>query len=123
MGIVRLTQDQLLGIWIDEAILLSTLPEYWSALEREGITGALDLVDLTHPYRHGESPESLEDQRRRTSYFGALCARAGEADTTSYRQGLEGVMTRLATDAQIRLLRVLDEHIGAHDRHHARHAG
>jgi hypothetical protein len=30
--------------WIDEAILIVTLPKSWEALEEEGITGALDLA-------------------------------------------------------------------------------
>jgi hypothetical protein len=30
--------------WIDEAILITTLPDYWIALEKEGITGAIDLA-------------------------------------------------------------------------------
>ena len=31
-------------IWIDEAILIITLPRSWEALEEEGITGAIDLA-------------------------------------------------------------------------------
>ncbi|MCE9596115.1 MAG: helix-hairpin-helix domain-containing protein [Planctomycetes bacterium] len=30
--------------WIDEAILIVTLPEHWQALEKFGITGAIDLA-------------------------------------------------------------------------------
>jgi hypothetical protein len=30
--------------WIDEAILMDTLPKYWEVLEEEGITGAMDLA-------------------------------------------------------------------------------
>lgn len=30
--------------WIDEAILIVTLPKHWEALEEEGITGAIDLA-------------------------------------------------------------------------------
>lgn len=30
--------------WIDEAILITTLPDHWSTLEKEGITGAMDLA-------------------------------------------------------------------------------
>lgn len=30
--------------WIDEAILMVTLPRHWQALEEEGITGAIDLA-------------------------------------------------------------------------------
>jgi len=30
--------------WIDEAILIVTLPRSWEALEEEGITGAIDLA-------------------------------------------------------------------------------
>jgi hypothetical protein len=30
--------------WIDEAILIVTLPRSWQALEEEGITGAIDLA-------------------------------------------------------------------------------
>lgn len=34
---------QILG-WMDEAILITTLPRSWEALEEEGITGAIDLA-------------------------------------------------------------------------------
>jgi hypothetical protein len=30
--------------WIDEAILVVTLPRSWQALEEEGVTGAIDLA-------------------------------------------------------------------------------
>ncbi|MCC6409799.1 MAG: hypothetical protein IT453_21780 [Planctomycetes bacterium] len=34
---------QVLG-WIDEAILIVTMPEHWQAIEKQGITGAIDLA-------------------------------------------------------------------------------
>ncbi|MCK6447501.1 MAG: hypothetical protein L6Q99_14010 [Planctomycetes bacterium] len=34
---------QVLG-WIDEAILIVTMPEHWQALEKLGVTGAIDLA-------------------------------------------------------------------------------
>lgn len=42
--------------WIDEAILIVTLPRSWQALEEEGISGAIDLAWYTY-----EMPESAAD--------------------------------------------------------------
>lgn len=39
--------------WIDEAILIVTLPRSWEALEEEGITGAIDLAWYSYQI-HGE---------------------------------------------------------------------
>jgi hypothetical protein len=33
--------------WIDESILIMTLPQHWEALEKEGITGAIDLACIS----------------------------------------------------------------------------
>jgi len=44
--LVRNTSFDLIQIlsWIDEALLIVTLPRYWEALEERGITGAIDLA-------------------------------------------------------------------------------
>jgi hypothetical protein len=76
--------------WIDEAILITVLPEQWQALEKEGFTGAIDLVSLG-------KPELLPDQLK------PLSARLKFDDVSI----LVGVVRRLCNDAQLKLVHVL----------------
>jgi hypothetical protein len=73
--------------WIDEAILISVLPEHWAALEREGFTGAIDLAWLK------SSPQALAALADRTKFDDVAI--------------LSGVIDRLSGDAQLRLIWVL----------------
>ncbi|PYP85649.1 MAG: hypothetical protein DMF61_16080 [Blastocatellia bacterium AA13] len=58
---------QILG-WIDEAILLVTLPKGWEALEDHGITGAIDLAwynnqldTVAQPFTDAGLPQEIKD--------------------------------------------------------------
>jgi len=72
--------------WIDEALLIATVPENWEDLEKAGITGALDLA------WYQEHQDSI----------GAL-ATAVKLDAAL----LQGIVTRLSQDAQVEDLRQL----------------
>jgi len=66
--------------WIDEALLISTVPNHWEALEKVGVTGAMDLA-----WYHGK-----------TASITAL------ADEIKMPQPLlTDVIARLAQDAQV----------------------
>jgi hypothetical protein len=82
--------------WIDEAILIATLPDHWQALEKDGFTGAIDLVWL-----HA-TPEGPEGQD-----FAKLAARLKLDDVSI----LVGVVKRLHGDPQLRLIWVLYQYI------------
>lgn len=73
--------------WIDEAILISVLPEQWQALEKEGFTGANDLAGLT------PANTDLKSLSKRAKF-----------DNVSI---LAGIVDRLTRDAQRRLIYVL----------------
>jgi hypothetical protein len=45
--------------WIDEAILMVTLPRGWQALEEEGVTGAIDLATYYNQVYNVETQEPL----------------------------------------------------------------
>ena len=50
--------------WIDEAILIVSLPRSWQALEEEGITGAMDLANHgAYLYVPGADPTKAEAER------------------------------------------------------------
>ncbi len=70
--------------WMDEALLMLTLPESWKAFEKEGITGAVDLA-----WYHDAKPPELA----------ALAAR-----TKTDPAGLQEAVDRLVQDAQVRLV-------------------
>lgn len=79
--------------WIDEAILISVLPEHWRALEKEGFTGAIDVAWLKPTEKGDREPVDLQ----------ALSDRAKFDDVSIFR----GVIERLSSDAQQRLIWVL----------------
>lgn len=72
--------------WIDEALLIATLPEHWELLEKVGVTGALDLSWY----------ESHQD---------AIPALAQKIELSP--QLLGNVIERLSQDAQVRDLQLL----------------
>lgn len=76
--------------WIDEAILMSVVPDHWQALEKAGFTGAIDVAWLQ---RQGIEPNDLEDLAQRAKFDSAAI--------------LRGVIARLSSDAQLRLVWVL----------------
>jgi hypothetical protein len=75
--------------WIDEAILIAVLPEQWQALEKEGFTGAIDLAWLGKT----ATPDELKQLSDRLKF-----------DDVSI---LSGVVRRLDSDAQLKLVWVL----------------
>lgn len=76
--------------WIDEAILISMVPDHWQALEKAGFTGAIDVAWLD---RQGIKQDVLADLAQRTKFDSAAI--------------LGGIIMRLSTDAQLRLVWVL----------------
>jgi hypothetical protein len=78
--------------WIDEAILISVLPDHWQALEKAGFTGAIDVVWLKPPTSAVNDPQIV------------LLSQLLKFDSPAI---LAGVIERLATDAQLRLVLVL----------------
>jgi hypothetical protein len=79
--------------WIDEALLIAVLPEQWQAIEREGFTGAIDLVWLL--------------QNSKPDDFERLSKRLKLEDSSILR----GVIERLCEDAQLQLVWVLYQSI------------
>lgn len=79
--------------WIDEAILIATLPAHWQALEGDGFTGAIDLAWLRDTHKECD----LEK----------LAARLKIDDVSI----LVGVVNRLYADPQLRLIWVLYQYI------------
>jgi hypothetical protein len=66
--------------WIDEALLIATVPSHWELLEKSGVTGAMDLAWYqTQP----DSIKSLADEIKMPELL------------------LKGVVNRLAQDAQV----------------------
>lgn len=72
--------------WIDEAILIATLPDKWQAVENTGITGAIDFA------------WTLNDEQAVTALAKSL-----ELDVALLRP----TMIRVAEDAQLQLVWVL----------------
>ncbi len=66
--------------WIDEALLVATVPSHWEPLEKAGVTGAMDLA------WYQTQPDSIKD----------LAAEIKMAEPL-----LKAVITRLAQDAQV----------------------
>jgi hypothetical protein len=87
--------------WIDEAILIVTLPRSWEALEDEGITGAIDLawyaygLDMTMP-----TNMPLEEVKaRREEQEKAFQGLADKAKVG--KQSLLATINRLREDRQV----------------------
>src|SRR5436190_6992694 len=78
--------------WIDEAILIDTLPKTWEILEEEGITGAIDLAWYWQGINQdNESGKTLRD------HIAKLAQKANVAEST-----LLAVIQRLSQDTQVR---------------------
>jgi hypothetical protein len=79
--------------WIDEAILITVAPRHWDLLQKEGITGAIDLATYAptgpDPFVPAEIPPSIEK-----------LATIVKAD----KQLLFDLARRLAQDMQVRLI-------------------
>lgn len=78
---------QILG-WIDEALLLTVLPEHWQAIEKRGITGAIDLA-----YRTAEKDDALFDKLS-----------AGMGSDAPSKDELVAIAELLRGDAQVALV-------------------
>lgn len=63
---------RLIVSWIDEAILITTLPERWQSLEKDGVTGAVDLVSLV--YRLPTGRANPRKKRRTGTPIERCCA-------------------------------------------------
>jgi hypothetical protein len=66
--------------WIDESLLIVNLPSHWEAMEKLGVTGAMDLAWYV------TSPDSITELA---------------AELRINRILLENVVTRLSQDAQV----------------------
>jgi len=94
--------------WIDEAILIATLPDHWQLLEKEGITGAIDLVWLkkVDPSVDLATPQYTDPEAE-------LAKLSIDLKSLSVRlkidapEILAGVVCRLSMDAQLSLVWVL----------------
>lgn len=89
--------------WIDEAILVTVCPETWQLLEKEGYTGAIDLAWLKQPSTTGLDMGGAQPPGRSTSRITALAERINIKDVDI----LQGIIDRLSSDAQLRLVWVL----------------
>jgi hypothetical protein len=72
--------------WIDEALLMATVPENWEDLEKAGVTGALDLA------WYQDQPDSINALSSAVKLDASL---------------LKDIVTRLSQDAQVEDLRQL----------------
>jgi hypothetical protein len=83
--------------WIDEAILIETIPKGWEALEEQGITGAIDLAWYWRQLpisRSGildpkEIPKNIDDLANKANISGSSLASA---------------IMRLSEDTQLRYI-------------------
>jgi hypothetical protein len=119
---------RLIVSWIDEAILITTLPGRWKLLEEEGITGAVALVSLVYPppylaqgarAQENEYPASVK-LAHLTMLCRHLSATKGEhgelaAGEDENAQMIRSIAAQLQSDAQLRLIWVLLNHIGDED--------
>jgi Ca2+/Na+ antiporter len=83
--------------WIDEAILIVTLPRSWEALEEEGITGAIDLAwyyDEVVDFETGEVRNPIPDE------ILYLAAKA----KLDRPQNLVSTIQRLSEDSQVQYI-------------------
>jgi hypothetical protein len=109
---------RLIVAWIDEAILMSKLPATWKFLEEEGVTGAVDLVELVWqpPYPPYGNPHDHEDKME--FYLKTLGKRLKDKDKDVANDELKhddkwlaGVATMLYDDEQVRRIWVLHNHL------------
>jgi len=83
--------------WIDEAILIETLPRSWEVLEDEGITGAIDLA--WYSQQHVVSSTGTIDP---VSISGAVTDLAQKANLEPI--SLASVIQRLSEDSQVKYI-------------------
>lgn len=83
--------------WIDRALLMNALPDDWLALEKAGITGAIDLAWYT------ASDEPATDRPPDTAPANVELTRLAELTKIDVSI-LQQVSERLAQDAQVRLV-------------------
>ena len=83
--------------WIDQAILYSTVPESASLLQKEGVTGAIDLASYAKSDLNAKDPASSEKTRLQD------LAEAVHMKPESLRD----VILRLSMDQQVILVRAL----------------
>jgi hypothetical protein len=82
--------------WIDEAILIDTLPKGWEALEEEGITGAIDLAWYWQGLNRG-TDEAKQDELRK--HIGELAQKANVPPASLF-----AAIQRLSEDTQVRYI-------------------
>jgi len=87
--------------WIDEAILIVTLPRSWQALEDEGITGAIDLAWYAYGLDMGIPTDTLPEEvkARREEQEKAFQGLADKAKME--KQSLLATIQRLREDRQV----------------------
>jgi hypothetical protein len=83
--------------WIDEAILIETLPRSWEVLEDQGITGAIDLA--WYSQQHVVSSTGTIDP---VSISGAVTDLAQKANLEPI--SLASVIQRLSEDSQVKYI-------------------
>jgi hypothetical protein len=88
---------QIVG-WIDSAILITTLPDAWQALEKQGITGAIDLAWHASPHQAEKALHPAADDAVPPRIF--RLAEAVKIDPHLLRDIIE----RLRQDAQVLLI-------------------
>jgi hypothetical protein len=88
--------------WIDEALLITVLPQHWPVLQREGFTGAIDLATLAQAKLPTNSAIPPAVQK---------LAEQLKADPTLFF----GLINRLYQDMQVRLIWGLYQSITAED--------
>lgn len=112
--------------WIDEAILIDVFPEHWKEFEREGITGAVDLVSLVYspPYKQYKADTESTMKADRDAYLDILSKQVKLSGEPADRvKTIKSVARRLVDDAQLRLIWVLHNHIADESAGIAQEAG
>lgn len=94
---------QIVG-WIDEAILMTTLPDQWVALQKEGVTGAIDLAWYLLGQFEGEVGAPTD---------GPASLRKLAASLKMEPESLYNVALRLLYDDQVEMLWAIYESNGA----------
>lgn len=107
---------RLILTWIDEAILIVTLPRSWESLEEEGIRGAVDLSKLYDQVVDEQGrllPASLEDLdsppasvRLLPPSIRRLSAKAKLEDPANFAAAIK----RLHEDTQVQYIQALNKH-------------
>lgn len=102
-----------ISAWIDEAILIVTLPKAWDALEAMGITGAIDLAWYAYTERQPLAERaSIQDEARDEGKLQRLAELSAGAGMTE--ADLRDVVERLYQDGQVQLVWALYQ-LGSND--------